>query len=222
MSIREEMATVSGKRLDEERARRILERAAALDAERSSQIELAQLREAATSAGISPEAFDQAMREDEDGASEPNPHASVPTLVKSPSASEVTHYAAVIKDLLGDDAQITVMDDRIEGRLDDGMSVSVNASSGEATAAIVAEGSLKRRLMVLAASAVPPWFLGFLLAMEDENPGVAWMVGVILTVLAAGIGLFVSHRREKKELERKADRLGRQLQRMIARAPDRS
>lgn len=220
MSILEEMATRSGKRLDEERARRILERAAALDAERSSEIELSQLREAATSAGISPEAFDQAMREHDTGASGSDADTSVPTLVRSPSASEVTHYASLIKDLLGDEAKITVVEDRIEGRLDDGMTVSINTFSGEATAAIVAEGSLKRRLQVLAASALPPWFFGFLLAMEDEAPGVAWMVGVVLTVVAAGTGLFFSHRREKKELERKADRLRRQLQRMIKKAPE--
>lgn len=216
MSILEEMAAVSGKRLDEERARRILERAAALDAERSSEIELSQLREAATSAGISPEAFDQAMREDENGASDGTPSSPASTLVRSPSASEVTHYAALIKDLLGDDAPITVVEDRIEGRRDDGMTVAINTSSGDATAAIVAEGSLKRRLMVLTMSAVPPWFFGFLLALEEEGPGVGWMVGVMLTVVAAGMGLFLSHRREKKDLERKADRVRRQLQRMIA------
>ncbi len=134
----------------------------------------------------------------------------------------MTHYAALIKDLLGDEARITVVEDRIEGRMDDGMTVSINISSGEATAAIVAEGSLKRRLMVLGASAVPPWLLGFLIAMEDEAPGVAWMVGVILTVVAVGTGLFVSHRREKKELDRNADRLRRQLQRMIRKAPEAS
>lgn len=215
MSILEEMAATSGKRLDEERAKRILERAAALDAERSSEIELAQLREAATSAGISPEAFDQAMREDEDGESAETDDGDGGALVRRPGRSEVTHYAALLKDLLGDEAQITVVEDRIEGRMDDGVTVSINTSSGEAAAAIVADGSLKRRLMVLGASAIPPWFFGFLLALEEEAPGVGWMLGVIVTAVAAGIGLFVSHRREKKELEGKADRVRRQLQRMI-------
>jgi hypothetical protein len=50
-------------RIAEDRAAKILERAAALDAKRNSEIEIDQLREAAEDAGISREAFEEALRE---------------------------------------------------------------------------------------------------------------------------------------------------------------
>ena len=50
-------------RLPEEVARRILERASELEAARSAELSVAELREAAREAGITPTAFEQALAE---------------------------------------------------------------------------------------------------------------------------------------------------------------
>lgn len=202
----------SGDRLDEERAKRILERAAAFDAERSSEIEIGQLREAAADAGISPESFDRAIREQSDAGS----RSSAVSAVRTPDAVEVTRYAGVLRDLLGDDVRITVVEDRIEARdEDEGVRVSIVPSSGEATATVMARTSLSRRITAIVWPALIPAFFGFLLALEEGDPGIGLMIGVVLTVLAAALGTLVSHRREEKELEKKGERIRRQLQRML-------
>lgn len=206
----------SDDRLDEERARRILERAAAFDAERSSEIEIGQLREAAAAAGISPESFDRAIREQSDTGS----RSSTVSAVRTPDAVAVTRYAALLRDLLGDDVRITVVEDRIEARDEDqGVRVSIVPSSGEATATVMARASLQRRISAIVWPALIPAFFGFLLALEEGDPGIGVMIGVVFTVVAAGIGTLVSHRREEKELEKKAERVRRQLQRMLGSLP---
>lgn len=210
----------SSERLGEERARQILERAAALDAKRSSEVEVAQLREAAAAAGISPEAFDQAMREEADSASDGPPAAHPTGPLRSPGAAEVAHYAGLLKDLLGEDANILVVEDRIEGRNEEGVTVSINPASGEATAAIVAAGSLRRRLLALTAPATVPAFLAFLLAVEEGDPGLGMMLGVVLAVAASAGGTVLSFLRERKSLRRRSERIRRQLQRMLAPGPN--
>ena len=50
-------------RLPEEAARRLLQRASELEAARSAQVSVAELREAAREAGITPGAFEQALAE---------------------------------------------------------------------------------------------------------------------------------------------------------------
>jgi hypothetical protein len=50
-------------RLSEEAARRLLERATELEAARSAGLSVAELREAAREAGITPDAFEQALTE---------------------------------------------------------------------------------------------------------------------------------------------------------------
>jgi hypothetical protein len=50
-------------RLPEEAARRVLERASELEAGRSAELSVAELREAAREAGIAPVAFEQALAE---------------------------------------------------------------------------------------------------------------------------------------------------------------
>lgn len=202
----------SDDRLDEERARRILERAAAFDAERSSEIEIGQLREAAAAAGISPESFDRAIREQSGAGS----RSSAFSPVRTPDAVDVTRYAGVLRDLLGDDVRITVVEDRIEARdEDEGVRVSIVPSSGEATATVMAHASLPRRIMAIVGPALIPASFGFLLALDAEDAGVGMMIGVVLTVLAAALGTIFSHRREEKELEKKGERVRRQLQRML-------
>lgn len=204
----------SSDRLDEERARQILERAAALDAERSSEIEIGQLREAAAAAGISAESFEQAMREQSESDSPSGPPA-VGRPARTPGTAEVSHYAGVLKDLLGDDAQVTVVEDRIEGRDRTGLAVSISPSSGDVAAAIVAEGSLSRRLAAIVLSSLIPAFLGLVISTEEPDAGVLLVIGVVLAVVASGIGTFFSHKRERKDLEQKAERVRRQLQRML-------
>ena len=207
----------SGDRLHEERARQILARAAALDAERSSEIEIDQLREAAAAAGISPAAFEQALKEEIRGVSGDGRPGG--TAVRAPAAAQVAHFAHLLRDLMGDDVQVVVVDDRIEARDEDGICVSIHPSRN-ATATVVASRSLQRRLLALALSSILPTFFGFMLAMDEEDAGIGVMVGVLLMFIASAVGLFASHRRETRELEKKADRVRRQLQRMLGPGTD--
>ena len=205
-----------GPRLPEDRASRVLERAAALDAKRSSEVEVADLREAAAAAGISREAFDEALREqagpgaDGMGAGDRR--------VRTPKAQEVAYYARLLRDLLGDEAEVVVAEDRIECRDRDGVTVSINPS-GDATAALVAEGTLGRRLRALTLPALIPAFISFLIVIEADELGGGMLIGIFLALVASVIGTVVSHRREKRALRKKAERLRRQLQRLLLLPP---
>lgn len=211
-----------GGRLDEDRARKILERAAALDAERSSEIDVAQLREAAAAAGISREAFEQALREDHQAESPaPRKGAREAAVVSTaPSASQVSHYAGVLRDLLGDDATVQVVEDRIEARDKDGVTVSVSPTSGEATAAIVSEASLKSRLFAIALPFLIPFVFAIILAFEEEEAAIGILIGALMAVVGASVATVVASRRERKRLRKKAERLRRQLQRMLGPGSD--
>ena len=199
-----------GERLGEERALAILERAAALDAKRSSEIELDHLREAAAAAGISTEAFEQALREQSGGAP--------PAGGSERRASAVARHSDLLRDLLGEETEVVVKDDRIEGRTADGVTVSIDPH-GHAAASIVLRSSLARKLLAIVGPASLPGLLAFLLAVEEGDPGIGMMLGVFLTVLAAGFGTGLSHLREKKKEQRTAERLRRQLQRLLERTP---
>jgi hypothetical protein len=206
----EAIAEKAGERLGEERARAILERAAALDAKRSSEIELDHLREAAAAAGISGEAFEQALREQSGGDSV--------SAVPARRGTAVARYSDLLRDLLGEETEVVVKDDRIEGRTADGVTVSIDPN-GHAAASIVLRSSLARKLLAIAGPASLPGLLGFLLAIEEGDPGIGMMLGVFLTVVAAGAGTAFSHLREKKKEQRTAERLRRQLQRLLDKAP---
>ena len=203
----------ASERLGEERAREILSRAAALDAKRSSEIDVAQLREAAAGAGISAEAFDEAIREH---MHEARGRTSGADLVCAPRAAAVAHFGGLLRDLLGEDAQVVVVGDRIEGRDGRGLAISIDPNSRDAKASLVAEGSLERRLVALALPATLPGFLGFLLMLEEGDPGTGMMLGVLLGAIASGIGLTISYTRERRALRRKVERIRRQLQRMLS------
>jgi hypothetical protein len=203
--------SVASERLGEDRAREILSRAAALDAKRSSELDVGQLREAASAAGISAEAFDEAVREHmheaRDGAGT--------DVARAPRAAEVAHFGGLLRDLLGDNAEILVVGDRIEGRDGRGLTISIDPHSRDAKASLVAEGSLERRLVALTLPATLPGFLGFLLMLEEGDPGIGMMLGVLFGAVASGIGLSISYVRERKALRRKVERIRRQLQRML-------
>jgi hypothetical protein len=203
-------------RIAEDRAARILERAAALDAKRNTEIELDQLREAAEDAGISPQAFEQALRET---ASEPPPPAGkrgkvAPIGAGQPlAASDVGHYAALLSDVLGDDGRITVTD-AIEWRDEQGLCVSVSPSSNKITATVTSEGKLRNKLLGVALPTLLPASL-FLVWAADEEEGAVALVGLIFAVLLSLAGTWFTHRREQKKLRKKAERIRRQLQRML-------
>jgi hypothetical protein len=210
-------------RLGEERARQILERAAALDAKRSSEIDIAQLREAAAAAGISLEAFEQALREDAQAAGgEPagREGARPASALIAPSSAQVSHYAGILRDLLGEDAQVVVVEDRIEAQDGEGVTVSINPSSGDATAAVLSEGRLRRRLLAVALPIVIPFFMGMAVLIEEEEAGIGLIVGAMLAVTGSLVATVVSDRRERKALRRKAERIRRQLQRLLGPGPD--
>jgi hypothetical protein len=63
MSMTERNQPRDADRLPEEAARRLLERASQLEAARSTELSVAELREAAREAGITPDAFEQALAE---------------------------------------------------------------------------------------------------------------------------------------------------------------
>jgi hypothetical protein len=205
-------ASGASERLGEDHAREVLARAAALDAKRSSEVDVELLREAAAAAGISAEAFDEAIREHLRGARA----GAGAEVVRAPRAADVAHFGGLLRDLLGEDAEIVVVGDRIEGRSKHGIAISIDPHSRDAKASLVAEGSLQRRLVALTLPATLPGFLGFILMLEEGDPGIGMMLGVLLGAIASGIGLTVSYVRERKALRRKVEHVRRQLQRMLS------
>jgi hypothetical protein len=213
-------------RIGEERAARILERAAALDAKRSSEIELDQLREAAAAAGISREAFDEAMEEqdDQDDPPEAAARSAPPKLnwrgqgVPSVNPVHFAHYTALLRDVLGDDGQVMVVEDRIEWSNDEGLVVSVSPSAKSSTAAVSLEGRLSARLWTITLSILPVMIFFFMFAMEEEEALIG-LLGALLALGTAGIGVSIHYRRERKELRKKAERIRRQLQHLLPPGP---
>ncbi|NNF14997.1 MAG: hypothetical protein HKN72_17355, partial [Gemmatimonadetes bacterium] len=165
------------------------------------------LRQAAAGAGISREAFDAALRE---GGPTP-PQGSGMAL----SPSTATYYMDLLKDLLGDDAEISVVGERVEGRSKRGVTASVDPSTGQVTGAAFTRSSLLRRLTANTLGAMLPLLISFIVLAEDTDMGAAMLGGVLSTLVFVSIGTIISHRRELKELEQDADRLRRQLRRML-------
>ena len=194
-------------RLDEERARSVLERAAALDAERSSEIDVDELRHAAAAAGISREAFDAALREGSQGS------APGTSLATSPAAA--AYYVDLLKDLLGDDAEISIVGERVEGRSKRGVTASVDPSTSQVTGAAFPRRSLLRGRRASTFGAILPLLISFIVVAEEGEVGGAMLAGVLLTLFSVSVGTVISHRRELKELEQDAERLRRQLRRML-------
>jgi hypothetical protein len=189
-----------------------------LDAKRNTEIELDQLREAAEDAGISKEAFEEALRESakEMTVSTAGKRGKVVTASAAQPlpVSDVGHYAALLCDVLGDDGRINVTD-AIEWRDDEGLCVSVNPSSNKVTASITAEGRLRTRMMGVVLPALLPMAIFFLIAIEEEEAAIA-LLGAFFTLLASIGGTWYQHRREQKALRKKAERVRRQLQRLLA------
>ena len=206
-------------RIGEERAARILERAAALDAKRNSEIELDQLREAAEAAGISREAFDEAMEEQEE-LPDPGARALPPGLawrgqaIPSVSPAAFAHYTALLRDVLGDDGQVRMVEDRIEWEDDEGVIVSVAPSGTRVTAAVSAAGRLRARLLTVSLSILPVFSFFFLIGVEEEEALLAAMGAFFAWVAAAGATWF-QYRRERKALKKKVERIRRQLQHLL-------
>ena len=203
-------------RIAEDRAAKILERAAALDAKRNTEIEVDQLREAAEDAGISPEAFDEALRENASELTAPpsgKRGKSLPSVGPPIAMTDLTHYAAILTDVLGDDGRISVTDG-IEWRDDEGLSVTINPTFNRVTAAVSAEGRIRTKMMGVVLPALLPAAFFFLIAFEEEEALIGF-VGVMLAVLASMGGTWFTHRREQKALRKKAERIRRQLQRLL-------
>ena len=127
-----EMPEKGPMRIADERAAQILERAAALDAEQSSELSLPQLREAAVGAGISPAAFDQAMLE---VGSEGDGSLTVPRRGASPAHAfpnpDVARLARLLNDIQEEAGQLSVVGDRLEWKDGRGLQVSISPSRGE-------------------------------------------------------------------------------------------
>lgn len=194
-------------RVDEERAAAILEAAAALDARRSSEIEVDQLREAAAAAGISREAFDQALRDQGPGDAQ---RATTPL----PAGLDIAHYTAVLRDLLGDEGHVRVLEDRIEWTDEEGLTVSLSPSSRRTTAAVSAEGRLLRRLMAAILPVLVPLVITLMIAVEEEE-AIVMVVGMLIALAAALVGIAVSHHRERRDLRKKTERIRRHLDRLL-------
>jgi hypothetical protein len=205
-------------RIAEDRAAKILERAAALDAKRNTEIELHQLREAAEDAGISPEAFDEALRESATELAAPSAgkRGKAGSTAGGPpiAVTDLTHYAAILTDVLGDEGRISVTDG-IEWRDDEGLSVTINPGSNRVTAAVSAEGRLRTKMMGVVLPALLPLSFFFLIGVAEEEEAFIGFIGVILAVLASMGGTWFTHRREQKALRKKAERIRRQLQRLL-------
>lgn len=206
-------------RIADDRAARVLDRAAALDAKRNSEIEVDQLREAAAGAGISREAFEEAMREVEGEARGPRPDG-LPGLRAAPSQADFAYFTQLFRDVLGDDGQLTVVGDRIEWRDDEGLTVSVNPTRGATTAAVSAEGRLRSRLVTIFLSTVIPLLVTFMLAFEDEDAALGALIAILMMTFFAVVGSVFAHRRERKRLRKKVDRLRRQLQHLLGPGPE--
>jgi hypothetical protein len=210
-------------RIAEDRAAKILERAAALDAKRNSEIEIDQLREAAADAGISREAFEEALREQAEqlGAAKDGKRGAGTTRAGYNTAlasTDVAHYAALLRDVLGEDGEVRVSD-VIEWRDDEGLTVTVSPSSGGVTAAVTAEGRLRSKLKGVILPALLPLAFFFVMAFDEEEALVGFICALIVTILSA-TGTFFTHQREQKALRKKAERIRRQLQRLLAPAAE--
>jgi hypothetical protein len=199
-------------RIADDRAAKILERAAAIDAKRTSEIEIDQLREAAADAGISQEAFEQALREQ--AGVEPGPKGGRPKagLATHLGSADVAHYASLLRDVMGD-GQLTV-GDAIEWRDEDGLTVAVAPGGSSVTAAVSAEGRLRARLMGVILPALLPLVFFFAFALEEEEAFLAFM-GALVALLASVAGTVFVHRREKKKQRKETERIRRQLQRLL-------
>ena len=211
-----EEADRSAARIKEELAAKILERAAALDAERRTEIEVDQLRQAAAGAGISRESFEQAMRET--GREEGAPDAlteRAPTRLAA--RSDFAHYASALRDLLGDEGELFYYEDRIEWR-DRGLLVSVVPSADGVTTAVSAEGSFLRRMLAVFLPTLVPLLFTLMVAFEDDEALLVFL-GVLLGVAASLIGVWVSYLRERKALRRRVERIRRQLERFLPPGP---
>jgi hypothetical protein len=200
-------------RIAEDRAAKILERAAALDAKRNSEIEIDQLREAAADAGISPEAFEQALREHAGGEAEKKPRkAKGGALQTQIGSADVAHYAALLRDVMGD-GQLTV-GDAIEWKDEDGTTVAVSPGTSSVTAAVSAGGRLRSKLMGVILPALIPLTFFFGIAFEEEEAIIAFMGALVALAASIGGTIFV-HNREKKAQRKETERIRRQLQRLI-------
>jgi hypothetical protein len=208
-------------RIGEERAARILERAAALDADRSSEIELDQLRDAAFAAGISNEAFDQAMAEIDAGF---DPHASSkkgsgPSVRHSMGPSTVSsadfaHFTAVLRDIMGDDGSVSLVEDRIEWHDKSGVSVSVSPTGRGTTTAVAVEGKLKSRLLAIGIPAAVMGAMSILFTAAEDD----LFAGMLAMLISTPVYLFTawrSHKKEQLKLRKKAETIRRQLQRLL-------
>jgi hypothetical protein len=206
-------------RIADDRAAKILERAAALDAKRNSEIEIDQLREAAADAGISAEAFEQALREHAGVGSEPKKgrtNVDAAGLASRLGSADVAHYASLLRDVMGD-GQLTV-GDAVEWRGEDGLTVAVAPGASNVTAAVSAEGRLRSRLLGVILPALLPLVFFFAIGIEEEEALIAFM-GALVTLAASVAGTVFVHRREKKAQRKETERIRRQLQRLLA-APE--
>lgn len=217
-------------RLGEAHAARILERAASLDAKHSSEIEVGQLREAAADAGISRDAFDQAMREvggeptavadprdrslKTHGALAPATHGAA----RSPQPDFV-YLSGLLRDLLGEEGQVTVVDDCIQWTDQEGLSVSVSGGRDGSTAAVSAEGRLRGRILALTLPMILPLLYVFILADAGELAAMGAFFAMLFTTALALVATTLQHRRERKALRKKAERIRKQLQRVLGLAP---
>lgn len=202
-------------RIAEDRAAKILERAAALDAKRNSEIEIEQLREAAADAGISPEAFEQALREHAGLESGGRERALTPGGAGAASklgSQDVARYATLLQDVMGD-GHVT-LGDAIEWRNEDGMTVAVNPSASTVTAAVSGEGRLRTRLMGVILPALIPLTFFFGIAFEEEEAFIAF-IGALVALFSSIAGTVFVHHREKKAQRKETERVRRQLQRLL-------
>jgi hypothetical protein len=207
-------------RIPEERAAKILERAAALDAKRNSEIEVEQLREAAHDAGISREAFEEALAEQAAANGVSGGGAGGRTGVRVRDAggagmamADVTYYSTLLRDLFGDEGEISVSD-VIEWKDPEGVSASVSPSRHGVTATVAAEGRLRRKLLAMF-WAVLPLLLVTLVATAEEDEFIIMFFGALFALVLGMLGVTLSDRRERKALRKKVERMRRQLQRLL-------
>jgi hypothetical protein len=206
-------------RIPEDRAAKILERAAALDAEHNSEIEIDQLREAAAGAGISRAAFEEALAEQREEDPEPGLGRSSPLdLRRNPTPagfamSDVTYYSSLLRDVLGDEGQVSVSD-VIEWKDPEGVTASVTPSRTGVTATVTAEGRLPRKLLAMMWSVLPLLLVTFI-ASFDENEFIIMFLGGLIALVLAMLGVIWSDRREQKALRKKVERIRRQLHRLL-------
>ena len=200
-------------RIADDRAAKILERAAVLDAKRNSEIEIDQLREAAADAGISPEAFEQALREHTGMETVPNGGGGIPAATGlKVGPTDFTRYASLLRQVMGD-GQISV-GDAIEWRDDEGLTVAVTPGAATVTAAVSGEGRLRTRLMGVILPALLPLAFFFGIAFEEEEAFIAFM-GALVALGASVAGTIFVQRREKKAQRKETERVRRQIQRLL-------